>query len=52
MYGAEALPLICDQSWFSSRMTKTWPMRLSTETGTASPAFAVPAESVARTAIV
>ena len=40
MYGAEALPLICDQSWFSSRMTKTWPMRLSRKTGTASPAVA------------
>ena len=28
MYGADGLPLISDQSWFSITMTKTWSIRL------------------------
>src|SRR6185295_5264002 len=48
MYGAEAAPLIEDQSWFSSRMTKTVLMWLLTLTCTGSDAEAVPDPSSAR----
>ena len=52
MYGADELPLIDDQSWFSITMTKTWLMWLLTVTETGSDAVTVPLAAMALAARV
>src|SRR4051812_5439840 len=52
MYGAAALPLIADQSWFSKTIRNTVLMWLSTVTCTGADAVALPCASTARTASV